>query len=180
MLNLLPPEIKSQHGVRSKLYTITVLYIVLAGIFVLGPIAVATFNFIQASQVSDYQSQISQIKSQIGQTKDINDKLAFIESRVSGADQFQEQRDWPDYLDIIAKATPPAIVITGLRLEDGAVDKPIFAVTGRSTDRRSVILFKDKLALNEQITQAVFDSISETVVEDSKIFNFSMKVTFSK
>jgi len=180
MLNLLPPEIKSRHKVRSKLYGVTVAYIFIAALFVLGPIALGTYNYIQNSQISDYDSQISQIKTQIGQSKGLNDKLSFLEDRAQSATQYQEQRSYTSYLSTIASSTPSPVLVTGVQLEDGTVATPVFTVKGTSTDRRSIILFKDKISQSTDVTGAVFDALTEILEESGKSFSFSMKVTFAK
>lgn len=180
MLNLLPPEIKSRHKVRSKLYSLTVIYIFIAAVFVLGPIALGTYNFVQNSQISDYDSQIEQIKSQIGQSKGLNDKLSFLEDRSKSAGSYQEQRSYTTYLSAIASSTPAPVLVTTIQLEDGAIATPVFIVKGTSADRRSVILFKDKISQTTDVTSAAFDSLTEATEGTTKTFAFSMKVTFAK
>lgn len=180
MLNLLPPEIKSRHKVRSKLYSVAVIYIFIAAVFVLGPIALGTYNFVQSSQISDYDSQISQIKTQIGQSKGLNEKLSFLEDRSKSATTYQEQRAYTSYLSTIANSTPAPVLVTTIQLEDGNIATPVFIVKGTSADRRSIILFKDKISQATDVTGAVFDSLTETVEETTKTFAFSMKITFAK
>jgi len=180
MLNLLPPEIKSRHKVRSKLYSIAVIYIFIAAVFVLGPIALSTYNHAQSSQISDYDSQISQIKTQAGQSRDLNEKLSFLEDRSKSAAAHQEQRTYTSYLLTIANSTPAPVLVTTIQLEDGSAATPAFIVKGTSADRRSIILFKDKISQATDFTGAVFDSLTETVEETTKTFAFSMKVTFAK
>ena len=184
MLNLLPPEIKSRHKVRSRLFSVTVFYIIVAAVFVLGPIAAITYNFIQASQVADVESEINQIKSRIGQSKDINNKLSFVENRVTGASQFQEQRDWNEYLAVISSAIPAPVLVSTIRLEaktdTETSDVPTFTVSGTSGDRRSIILYRDKLLEDELINQTTFTTLTEVLVDGSKSFSFVLSVVFIK
>ncbi|MEX0594720.1 MAG: PilN domain-containing protein [Patescibacteria group bacterium] len=180
MLNLIPPEIKQRHKTRSKLYSITVIYIVIAALFILGPIALATYQFVQNSQITDKLSEIDSINAQIGQSKDVSDKLAFIESRVSGATSYQEQRSWDGYLKTIASSTPTTVQLTSITLDDGKIAAPMFKVAGKSSNRRSIVLFKDKLTTNELISAAVFENLSESSNESGKVFLFSLAITFKK
>lgn len=180
MLNLLPPEIKSRHRTRSRLYSITVFYIIVAAIFVLGPIAAITYNFVQSSNVADIESEISQIKSQIGKSQDINNKLAFIENRVSGVTQFKEQKDWNDYLKAISSTIPSPVIVSSIKLESGPEAGPTFTVIGNSGDRRSIILYRDKLLEDKTITQVTFTTLTEIIELGSKSFAFSLSIMFTK
>lgn len=180
MLNLLPPEIKSRHKVRSRLYSVTVFYIIITAIFVLGPIAAITYNFVQSSKVADIESEISQIKSQIGTSQDINNKLSFVESRIVGVTQFKEQRDWNDYLAAISSATPAPVIVTSISLENESEAGPTFAVVGKSGDRRSIVLYRDKLLDNKLISQTTFTALTELIESGSKSFAFSLSIVFTK
>ena len=180
MLNLLPPEIKSRHKVRSRLYSITVFYIIIAAIFVLGPIATITYNFIQSSQVADIESEIAQIKSQIGKSNEINNKLSFIESRISAVSQFQEQKDWNDYLAVISSATPAPVLVSAIGLEPQTENSPIITVSGKSGDRRSVILFRDKLMEDKFVSLATFTVLTELLDKGVKTFTFTLSIMFSE
>lgn len=177
MLNLLPPEIKSRHKTRSRLYALTVAYIIIAAVFILGSVAGATYKLIQDSQVANYESEISQVKGQIGQHKDVSDKLAFLESRLNAAAQFQEKTSWSELINHIAAATPGPVILNSLRLESTA-KVPTFVLSGESADRRSAILFHDKLSADASIASVAFESLAESVTADSKIFTFTMRIAF--
>ncbi len=175
MLNLLPEEIKSRHKTRSKLYSVMVFYIVIGAVFILGPLALTTYNFVLGTEVADYQSKIEQVNTQIGRSKDISGKLAFLETRVAGSAQFQEQRSWDQYLIAIAAAVPTSITVTGIGLEQVTNPAlPTMAVAGTTSDRREIILFRDKLMENKTFTNIAITSITETIVDVSKLFSFSI------
>jgi len=178
MINLLPPEIKSRYKVRSKLYSISVAYIIIASIFILGPIALATYNFIQDSQIAGIDSQIEQLKAQIGKSKDINTQLAFVENRTNSAAQYQEQKDWPDYFDHISAALPAPVTLSNIALVSG--QKTTFSVAGKSDDRRSIILYRDKLIDDEDIESAEFTNLKETIQQEVKVFDFSINIIFKQ
>lgn len=182
MLNLLPEEIKSRHKTRSKLYSLTVVYIVIAAVFVLGPLAVTTYSLVLGTEVADYQSKIEQVNGQIGRSSDVSQKLAFLENRVASAATFQEQRQWSSLLSAIAQATPTNVVLTGIRLEavtDAALPQTLTAA-GTTSDRRAVLLFRDKLIEGKIFPTAAITSITETVIGNSKEFTFAVSLGLAK
>lgn len=173
MLNLLPEEVKSRHKTRSKLYSVVVAYIVVGAAFILGPVAVSTYNLILGSEADDYQSKIDQINNQIGRSSEISDKLAFLESRLTDGTQFQEQRQWENYLTAIAQSIPSDVTLTNLHLEKITDPKtPVMSVAGTTADRRAVLLFRDKLLEGKSFKNATITAINEAVVDNAKRFTF--------
>jgi len=179
MLNLLPPEIKDQRRIKSLLYSTFVTYIVVAVAIGLGLAGLVTWGLVQQSEITNRQGDIQQLASQRRAKEALISKASFIEDRLKAASSFQEKRQWELILDEIATATPTNTILTGIRVAKTETDQIDLSISGTTTDRRSIVLFRDKLEASETVSKATILSLSETTVNDRKEFRFSLSASYT-
>lgn len=181
MLNLLPPEIKEQRITKSRLYSVVLGYIVIGAIIGLGLAGLATWNFLQQSQIATLESQIQQLSSQRRTKEALITKASFIEDRLKAAPTLQEKRKWEEILNEIAAATPTDTKLKTIRVATNQTGKSIdLTLGGTTSDRRSIVLFRDKLEEAATISKATILSLSETELNGVKSFTFSLSSIYEE
>ena len=176
MINLVPPEIKLQKGLKSLVYVVTLTYIVLASVLVLGLAGLATYNYTQKIALGSQQAELDRLEATKNQDKTILGQAAFIQSRVKNAATYQSSSDWNKVLTAIAESTPTNTRLTSVKITSDAAKSPTIAISGESTDRRSIILFKDKLAITKPFGGATITGLTKSATKDSDSYTFSISV----
>lgn len=180
MLNLLPLEVKQQRRVKSQLYSVTLIYILVLVALTLGAIGLTTWGFIQQTEIDSKQERIAQLTSQRQTKNDVINKAAFIEDRLNSASQFTETRHWEDILNEVASSTPTdmtlAAITVALSPETGQTS---VTLGGATSDRRSIVLFRDKIESSEHFTNSTIQSLSESAGEGGKLFTFTLGSTYT-
>jgi Tfp pilus assembly protein PilN len=180
MLNLLPPEIKEERTVKSRLYGLILGYITTAVVVGLGLAGLATWGFIQQSQIGQLESDIQQLASQRHSKEELINKASFVEDRLKTATTLQEKRKWEEVLNEIASATPTDTKLNSIHIANAQGGKAVdLAISGASSDRRSIVLFRDKLEEASKITKTTILSLSEGLTNGQKVFNFSLSAVYS-
>lgn len=180
MINLVPPEIKKLKGVRSLGYVLTLGYIVVTAALLLGLAGLATYNYTQKTALGSQQTELDRLTAGKNQHKALLSQAAFIQNRVKSAASYKGAYDWNQVLTAVASSTPTNIRLTSIKIssEDG---KPLtIAIGGETGERRSIILFKDKLALTKPFSGASISSITESTADNKKTYTFSMSVGITK
>lgn len=181
MLNLLPPEVKQSRRTTSLLYTTIVVYILIMAAVALGIGGLFAWTFVQQGEMSDKQAQIQQLTTQRNAKKELVTAASFIEDRLKSASSLQESRQWEKILADIAAATPTDTKLTGTRLAIQKDNPQIIELTlgGQTTDRRSIVLFRDKLEASEAISKTTILSLSESQADGGRIFTFSLSASYT-
>lgn len=180
MLNLLPPEIKEQRRVKSLLYSTIVAYVLIAVAIGLGLAGLATWSFVQQSEIGGLQSDIQNLSSQRRSKEAIISTASFVEDRLRAASSFQEKRRWELILDEVAAATPIDTTLSSTRFATTTTGQTIdVSISGITSDRRSIVLFRDKLEEAETMTQTTILSISDLSDVTKKEFRFSLSATYT-
>lgn len=181
MLNLLPPEIKRQRRLKSLLYSTTLLYIIIVVLLGLGAAALLTWKTVLESTINERQARIDQLVTERQAKNKVIAQAAFVEDRVKNAAQFRETRHWEEILNEIAASTPTDTNLTTIAVTTTA-DKPdqlTLSISGGTTDRRSIVLFRDKLENAEHISSTTIQSLSESVTDGVKQFVFTLSAMYS-
>lgn len=178
MINLLPSEIKNHYKVNSKIFGITVIYLlILAGIGV-GLAAIFSLNLIDKSTISERESKLSGLQSQTKQNDTLTTQAAFVESRVSSASQYLEKNQWDQVTNLIASSTPTNVQLTSMKIAiDATKQTTAVTIAGNSPDRRSVVLFKDKLSAQQGFSSPVIQSLSDSK-DGNGIFTFGIQFVY--
>ncbi len=180
MLSLLPPELKEARRTRSALINVAVIYLIVIALVGLAIAGLMTWGFMQQSDISDRRSQIEQLTSQRRAKNEIVTKASFVEDRLRAATTAQEKYRWEAILNEIASATPTDTVLTSTRVATTAQGASIdIAISGSTFDRRSIVLYRDKLEASDAITKATILSLSESIVDNRKVFSFSLSATYT-
>lgn len=181
MLNLLPPELKEQRRTKSMLYSTAVIYVLIAVVVGLIVAGLATWGFVQQSEISSLQTEIQGLSNQRKAKESIISTASFIEDRLKAAPTLQEKRKWELILDEIARATPTDIILTSIRVATSQADQSIdISVSGTTTDRRSIVLFRDKLESASTVTKTTILSLSDASTETKKEYSFSLSATYTE
>ncbi len=180
MLNLLPPEIKQQYRFKSRLYSLTLFYIVLVAALGLGAAVLTTYNMLQQSAVSEKQSKISSLQAQRKTKSTLLTKAAFIEDRYKVASQLQDKRQWTDIINRLASATPTGVQLLNVKFTVGKTNDLTVTLKGSTTDRRSIVLFRDKLEEDSHYEKTSIEAITEAGTETQKSFEFSLLSTYNE
>lgn len=180
MINLVPPEIKQRKGLKSLVYVVTLSYFVISLVLVLGLAGLATYNYTQKIYLSSQQAELDRLAAEKNKDKSILSQAAFVQSRVKGATTYQSSNDWNQVLVSIAQSTPTNTRLTSVRIASADNKSPTVTISGESTDRRSVILFKDKLLITKPFSGAGITSLTESTSETNKTYTFSISVTVGK
>ncbi|HUD20739.1 MAG TPA: PilN domain-containing protein [Candidatus Saccharimonadales bacterium] len=180
MINLLPSEKKNHYQLTSRVYFIISIYI--ASIALIGLILAGMFgyNLMSQSKITNKQSQLDALNSQAKQSNDIVAQAAFVEDRLKSASQYQDKEKWDEVVGAIASATPTTIQLTDLKVAADATNKSLITVTlaGVSPDRRNVVLYEEKLALNQSFVGPTIQSLAQVAGTTSQQFSFSIQFTY--
>ena len=82
MINLVPPEIKQRKGLKSLVYVVTLAYIVVASVLVLGLAGLATYNYTQKIYLGSQQAELDRLAAEKNKDKTLLSQAAFIQDRV--------------------------------------------------------------------------------------------------
>lgn len=181
MLNLLPPELKEQRRVKSLLYSVTLGYIFAAVVVCLALAGLATWGFVQQSEIGNKESAIQQLASQRKSKEQVIAKASFIEDRLQASTTLVEKRKWEIILNMVAATTPSDTTLSAIRVANSQSGQTVdLSVTGKTTDRRSIVLFRDKLEAEEAVTKATILTLAEQVLNGQKIFSFTLSGTYTE
>lgn len=181
MLNLLPPELKQNRRAKTFLFSTTLIYTLIVSAVGLSLLGIATWNFLQQAQISDKTARVDQLTSQKRAKGEIVSQASFIEDRLNSATQYQDSRQWDEVLTEVASATP-----TNVTLQDVGLTSPKYkpsielSITGSTNDRRSIVLFRDKLDASSTISGTKLLTISEETTGKDKSFVFSLSATYDQ
>jgi len=177
MINLLPPAIKQERHTKSRIYGFITFYIIGIGVMVLGPLALMTYNFTLKSSLDNLASQVQTLEKQKSDQNALISQAAFLEDRLKAAISYQNPTHWDNILDRIAASTPTDTQITDIKMTQ--TDKTTFSLTGNTTDRRSVVLFADKLNEDKSFVGATVDTITDSTTGTSKTFQFTISFSLA-
>lgn len=180
MLNLVPPEVKKRKGIRSLAYIITLVYIILVSVLVLGLAGLISYNYTQRINLAGKQSQLDSLVAERNKSKDVLSQAAFIDNRVKNVAAYQSAYDWNIVLNAIAGATPTDLTLSSIKIASEADKLPTITISGKSSDRRSVILFENKLAITKPFSGASITSLTESKSEDETTYSFTISVGVTK
>jgi Tfp pilus assembly protein PilN len=175
MINLIPPDIKRHHKRLSRIYSLAFIYIaIIAGLgFAAGGMGI--YNFSLKSAVNDKHTQVDDQEKQKTTDKELVSQASFIEDRYKSSPTFHDTKKWDVLLGQIAQATPTNIQLTGLQLAIDPKKPTLVTIKGLSPDRRSALLFKDKLtALNIFISVDLTD-LTQAKSADQTSFSFTIQ-----
>ncbi len=180
MLNLLPPELKEQRRVKSLLYSSALTYVFIAVVVGLGIAGFATWGFVQQSEIGNRESTIQQLANQRKSKEDIIAKASFVEDRLLASSSLIEKRKWEEILNEIATATPSDTKLSGIRVGNTTNAQSVdISISGKTTDRRSIVLFRDKLEGVEAITKSTILTLAEEEAEGRKLFSFALSALYT-
>ncbi|MDP3992987.1 MAG: PilN domain-containing protein [bacterium] len=180
MINLVPPEIKKLKGVRSLGFVLTLGYIVVTAALLLGLAGLVTYNYTQKIALGSEQAELDRLVAEKSKNKTIVDQAALIQNRVKSVANYKDAYDWNQVLVAVANSTPTNIRLTSIKVSSDADKPPTVTMTGETGERRSIVLFKDKLALTKPFSGASISSITESTAENNKTYTFSMSVGITK
>jgi hypothetical protein len=181
MLNLLPPEIKEQRRVKSLLYSLTLGYIAVAVVIGLGLAGFATWGFVQQGEIGNRESTIQQLAGQRKSKEQIIAKASFVEDRLTASSTLVEKRKWEEILNLIATATPSDTTLGGIRVANTPTGQTVdLSVSGKTSDRRSIVLFRDKLEAEDTVTKTTILSLSEEEANGQKLFSFALSAVYTE
>lgn len=177
MINLLPPEIKDSRKLSSKVSGVIAAYVVIGAIIALLIAVATTYKFILDSQVMDRQSQLSSLETSAKAGNQLMSKAALVNDRLSSVAKYRDDIIWSDKLREIANSTPSDISLTEVKLDRASASSGIkIGVSGLATDRRSIVLFKDKLSANKAFSGVELTSVGE---KSSDASSYTFTVTFA-
>lgn len=161
MINLLPPDIKSQikFGRRNAallryLMLAAALAVVLAAEFALGQIYVN-------NQIKKAESELAAKNASIAKYRDLEAKAQTVNSRIISIQAIQgSQAKFSLLLDDLAAATPQGVAITSISLT-GDDKKPV-RVSATALDYKTALSFRDSIAKSPRISAADIESIQQT------------------
>lgn len=181
MINLLPPERKENHRVYSLAYLIALFYIIAGVTIFLGAVGLATYNLTISASNTSKEDRLRALEEEKTRNSEISNQSSFIEDRLKSQKSYQENTNWSQMLSAIAASTPTNITLSSIKSSTDPESKvTTVALAGNSTNRRSVLLFKDKLSANEAVSNAVIDSIDEIGEGNNQSFTFSIELTLTK
>lgn len=176
MLNLLPQTIKDRYRISSRLYAIGLVYFFVLVVTVLGALGIATYNLTATANLGQKQVEIDALAAQKQNITSVTAKAAFIEDRMQGSAAYQEKAEWEKTLQQVADATPTNVQLTSLRLTSAGID-----VSGKTTDRRAIVLFADRLTQQSAFSSANIQSINEEkATSGAKSFTFTINLGVKK
>lgn len=173
MLNLIPPEIKEDQHAASKVYSFVSLYIIITTILILSAVGLSTLNFVKSAQNASIQGDIDNYVAQQKKQGDVSSKAAFISDRLKIASQYKETVAWDQVLQKIADNTPTGVQLSSIKIAPDATKALTVSLGGTSSDRRTPILFNDRLSKVTQFLSPTLQSIGDGGT-DGKTFTFSI------
>ena len=177
MINLIPSEHKNRYRASSRFYKVIAIYAFSVAIIGVCLVGLYFYNTLGKSKLADKQNQLDSLVAQTKQAGSITIQAALIEDRVAAAKQYQEKEQWEVVLKTIGDMTPTNIQMTSLKV---TVDSTKAATTvilgGTSPDRRSVVLYNDKLASETSFLSPTIQSLSANT--DNTIFTFGIQFTY--
>lgn len=179
MINLVPKEIRDSQKATSSLYYLATVYIVVISLFILALGIINTLNFVRTAQNSNIQNEIDQLASQVSRQNEIVSKAALLEERVKTASNYKETRNWERLFISIASNTPTTIQLNSIKVSRDAArgNQILVNITGTSADRRTVVLFKDRLASDKNYQSVTIQSIDQLETEGAAGHNFTILTT---
>jgi len=166
MINLVPPEIRQRKNLKSLAYIITTTYVLILSVLALSWAGLSTYNYTQKVYLGNQQSEIDRLDAEKNKDRVLQSQAALIQNRLNNAATYQSSHDWEQVLDAIAESTPTTTSLTSIKAAVVVNKPPTVTVTGQSPDRRSIILFKDRLAVTNP-----FESVSITALTDTTTAN---------
>lgn len=181
MLNLLPPEIKRQRRQKSQFYATIFGSILVIAVTGLSLLALFTWSVVQQATIAENQSKIDQLSGTKKTKEAIIAQAALVEDRLKNGAGFQEKRQWEMIFNEVASATPADTVLTGIDVTSTAdTGKIVLSIAGSSADRRSIVLFRDKLEASAKVSATAIQSLSETITDTTKTFTFTLVAEYQE
>jgi len=174
MVNLLPQQLKNARKVRSIAYSVILVYVVIIIGLGLGAAAMATFNLTGQLTINDKTNRINALRSEAERKRELAAKAAFVEDRLQAEAQLKSPFDWDAILEAMASNTPVDVRLTVVNLNDSQGQAKL-VLAGETSNRRSVILLRDKLESDNNFVSAVITNISDNSSEGGKKFNFNLE-----
>lgn len=179
MINLLPPERKVAGHFYSRIYALSTVYLVVIVLLGLGAAGLATYNLTTGTTINEKQQTATELIAERNAHKKETVTAAFIEDRMKLASKYQDGQDWPNLLDQFDATVPTDVQLTSVKLASDASKAVNFSVAGTTTDRRSIILFRQKIAGNPTFGSATLQNITDTKVGDKKAFAFTIQFSLN-
>lgn len=151
------------------------IYVVLAAVMGLGTLGLGTYNLVGTSDISEKQQQLDGMLQQRKTNKELVSKLEFIDERTKNANTYKETKEWEKLIAAIAQATPTSIQLSGIKIDASKGATATIDLTGKTTVRRDVILFRDKLASDKVVADPQIASITDITTLTGTEYNFSIK-----
>lgn len=71
--------------------------------------------------------------------------------------------------------------MTGIRVANTASGQTVdLSISGKTVDRRSIVLFRDKLEAVEAVTKTTILSLSEEETDGKKVFSFALSAVYTE
>lgn len=181
MINLLPPEKKENHRVYSLAYLVALIYVIVGVAIFLGAAGLVTYNLTMGASNAAKESRLQDLEEEKTRNSDISAKAAFIDDRLKSQASYQDPTKWSELLNAVAASTPTTVTLKSVDIQQQAESKTtVIAVTGNSLDRRSALLFKDKLLENKNFAAVTIKSINEVGEGGTQTYDFSIELTLAK
>lgn len=175
MINLLPPEHKQKEATYSRLYALLGVYVLVVFLLGLGAAGLATYNLTTGSTINERQQTVDNLAVQRAAHKSETAKAAFIEDRIKQATTYSETRQWEAVLDAVAATVPSEIQLTSIKASTGTSKVVSLVLAGQTTDRRSIVLFRQKLASDTKFTGASLQTITDATINGKSGFTFTIE-----
>jgi Tfp pilus assembly protein PilN len=172
MINLIPPEIKENQKAASRIYSFISLYIIIVAALVLSAAGLSTYNFVKAAYNTSIQGDIDNLISQQKKQGDTASKAAYISDRIKVSGQYKEDIAWDQVLQKVADNTPTGVQLSSIKT---VRDSKTITITlgGISSDRRTPVLFADKLSKAAEFANVTLQSIGDGGA-DGNSFTFAI------
>lgn len=180
MINLLPPEINEKRRLGPKIIGLTVLYAFVALIIVGGVFGLMFYNSSTANKITEKETALSNLKNVKSDASDITKQAAFIEDRLNMSTTTKDSKDMVAILQALGGVTPTNVQVDSLKVTVSKDGKSIdFNITGKTPDRRAIILFRDKMTSNASFTNPTITAITEKTTGSDK-YGFNITVTYKE
>ena len=181
MINLIPPELLQKRKSQSVAYKFITLYIVVFSAVALGVGGLFFYSTEIANQINDRNAELTNLKDQKQKASDVTKKAAFVEDRMKLATTSKEDKDWTALTETIGSVTPTDTQISALKITapKDATSPFAISITGNSKDRRSIILFRDKLSSTKGFTDSFLTSIADKV-DLNNLYVFNLTVNYKQ
>lgn len=175
MINLLPKEIKVKRQISHKVNGVITLYIFAIILLALGIAGIFLYNVSLKVEIDNKNQQLSDISKDKSENQDLISKASFIEDRVNSSKNYLETIKWEDALNQIASSTPSDIQLTEIKITLETTKPSVIGINGKTTERRSIILFKEKLAELPFFTGLKLTNISDSDSAGKQEFTFTIQ-----